>query len=128
MIVNILYAHRVIGIEYITKTTVRYETCGNKPYICASDLITMLFPSFLPSSVAVLSLKGPWLLTLDASLIYLDSWYDYFGQMTSTTQRPLPTQDSTTQKHKHKHPSLTLDSKPRPQRLSEQGLWRYFLA
>jgi hypothetical protein len=53
--------------------------------------------------------------------IYLDTWWDTFGGVISPSQRPLPTQDSTTQRD-DKHPCLKRNSNPRSQQPSDQSL------
>jgi hypothetical protein len=42
----------------------------------------------------------------EVSYSYLDTRYDSFGRLISPSQRPLPTQDNTTQKLKDKRPWL----------------------
>jgi hypothetical protein len=55
-------------------------------------------------------------------LIILDTWWDSFGRVISSSQRPLPTQDNTTYKHKDKHPWPERDSNSRSQQPSDEDL------
>jgi hypothetical protein len=61
-------------------------------------------------------------LLFDVSLILLDTWQNSFGRVTISSQRPLPTQESTTYKHKDKHPCPEQNSNPRSQQPNGQDL------